>query len=101
MLPHLLDAPPFSLRLFLPTVPPGAHLIRERTLTMRLSRTFILPAITIALLVASSGCQNKLHDDNLALHQQNRELQTQLSEKEDRLRAAPDPAQLAAMQKEI
>jgi chemotaxis protein MotB len=54
-----------------------------------------------ALAIAGIGCQNKVHDENLALHQQNRELQAELTEKEDRLKAAPDPAQLAAMQKEI
>src|SRR5436190_13896856 len=68
---------------------------------MRLARTtstFIVSAMT---LVSVLGCQNKVHDENLALHQQNRELQAELTEKEDRLKAAPDPAQLAAMQKEI
>jgi flagellar motor protein MotB len=59
-----------------------------------------LVAATLSL-VSALGCQNKVHDENLALHQQNRELQAQLSEKDERLKAAPDPAQLAAMQKEI
>src|SRR5258706_9391976 len=54
-----------------------------------------------ASLFSAGGCQNKVHDENLALHQQNRELQTQLNDKDDRLKAAPDPAQLASMQREI
>src|SRR5258706_8930786 len=54
-----------------------------------------------ASLLSAAGCQNKVHDENLQLHQQNRELQTQLSDREERLKAAPDPAQLAAMQREI
>lgn len=57
--------------------------------------------LAAASLFSTLGCQNKVHDENLSLHQQNRELQAQLSEKEDRLRSAPDPAQLASMQKEI
>lgn len=68
---------------------------------MRIARTastFVLAAVS---LISAAGCQNKVHDENLALHQQNRELQAQLSEKEERLKAAPDPAQLATMQKEI
>ena len=55
-----------------------------------------------ALSIASGlGCVNKVHDENLALHGQNRELQAQLSEKEDRLKSAPDAAQLAAMQRDL
>jgi flagellar motor protein MotB len=53
------------------------------------------------LLVSGLGCQNKVHDENLALHQQNRELQTRLSTEEDKLRQAPDPAQLASLQRDI
>jgi flagellar motor protein MotB len=60
----------------------------------------LVPSLSL-VLIAAAGCQNKVHDENLALHEQNRELQAQLSEKEDRLRSAPDPAQLASMQKEI
>ena len=53
------------------------------------------------VLGAGVGCQNKMHDENLALHSQNRELQTRLSADDERLRQAPDPAQLASLQKEI
>src|SRR2546421_9984245 len=52
-------------------------------------------------LVAGLGCQNKVHDDNIALYNQNRELQAQLTDKDERLRAAPDPAQLATMQHDL
>ena len=34
-------------------------------------------------LVSAMGCQNKVHDENLQLHQQNRELQSQLSDRDD------------------
>jgi outer membrane protein OmpA-like peptidoglycan-associated protein len=40
-------------------------------------------------------------DENKRLWQQNRELQARLSESEARLRTAPDPNQVAAMQQEI
>jgi chemotaxis protein MotB len=52
-------------------------------------------------LVTGLGCQNKVHDENIALYNQNRELQAQLTDKDERLRAAPDPAQLAAMQHDL
>ena len=52
-------------------------------------------------LGAAVGCQNKVHDENLALHQQNRQLQARLTEEEGKLRAAPDPAQMAALQQQI
>src|SRR5258706_1247313 len=54
-----------------------------------------------ASLLSAAGCQNKVHDENLQLHQQNRELETQVNDRDERLKAAPDPAQLAAMQREI
>jgi flagellar motor protein MotB len=56
-----------------------------------------------ALLLAAgaAGCQNKLHDENLALHRQNRELQEELKDSQAKLRTAPDPNQVATMQQEI
>jgi outer membrane protein OmpA-like peptidoglycan-associated protein len=58
--------------------------------------------IGITMMCAlSGGCQNKLQDENLSLWQQNRELQSQLSDANARLKTAPDPAQLASMQSEI
>ena len=68
---------------------------------MTVPRTASFIPTAFALVALTLGCQNKVHDENLALHHQNRELQAQNSELQDRLRAAPDPAQLASMQKEI
>jgi flagellar motor protein MotB len=48
-----------------------------------------------------SGCQNKLHDENIALHRQNRELQTRLNETEIRLQQAPNPADMQRLQGEL
>jgi chemotaxis protein MotB len=53
------------------------------------------------IALTAVGCQNKLHDENVALHRQNRELQAQLNESQDRLRTAPDPTQVAQMQQEL
>jgi chemotaxis protein MotB len=54
------------------------------------------------------GCQNKLHDDNVALYDQNNKLQaeltdtrTRLADTEARLQKAPDPSQLSQMQSRI
>jgi hypothetical protein len=33
-----------------------------------------------ASLMAATGCQNKLHDDNMALHDQNNKLQADLND---------------------
>ena len=55
----------------------------------------------VVLAFAAVGCQNKLHDENVQLHRQNRELQAQLTDSQNKLRTAPDPAQLQAMQQEI
>src|SRR5450432_3474886 len=60
----------------------------------------IVPIVALLGLLAG-GCQNKLHDENIALYQQNRELQAKLSDAENRLKAAPDPSQLQSMQQEI
>lgn len=48
-----------------------------------------------------TGCQNKLHDENARLWEQNRELQDRLAAADARARTAPDPSQLSAMQGEI
>ena len=61
----------------------------------------LMGAMALMCCVAATGCQNKLQDENVALWQQNRELQSQLSDANSRLRSAPDPAQLASMQSEI
>lgn len=59
-------------------------------------------ASTVALLgLFSVGCQNKIHDENIALHRQNRELQSQKLSLEQELAQRPDASQLATMQQEI
>jgi flagellar motor protein MotB len=70
-------------------------------------RTFAATLVCGATLLAT-GCQNKMHDENLALHEQNRKLQADLNDKssrltdtEGRLAQAPDPAALGAMQARI
>jgi flagellar motor protein MotB len=60
-----------------------------------------LVAAALFCCMAAVGCQNKLQDENVALWQQNRELQSQLTDANSKLRSAPDPAQLAGMQTEI
>lgn len=63
--------------------------------------SFAILALSGVFGFASGGCQNKLHDENVALWNQNRELQSRLSDDDSRLRAAPDPAQLSSMQGQI
>ncbi|HRK31826.1 MAG TPA: OmpA family protein [Tepidisphaeraceae bacterium] len=61
-----------------------------------------LSIVGLLLTVAvGSGCQNKLHDENLALHRQNRELQTRLNEAEIRLQQSPNPGDLQRLQGEL
>jgi flagellar motor protein MotB len=64
--------------------------------------------LTGVLSLAAAGCQNKLHDDNLALHDQNNKLQAELNETrsrladtQGRLSQAPDPASVGQMQSRI
>ncbi|CAN5678975.1 hypothetical protein BH09PLA1_BH09PLA1_22340 [soil metagenome] len=57
--------------------------------------------VVLVLASLAGGCQNKLYDENLALHNQNRELQQKLTESDMRLRSAPDPSQMASMQQEL
>lgn len=58
-------------------------------------------AVLVGLVLVVTGCQNKLHDENLQLHAQNRELQAQLSDAQGRLRQAPDPNETAAMRQQL
>jgi flagellar motor protein MotB len=57
----------------------------------------------VALLgIISAGCQEKaLKAENVELRQENRNLQAKLADTETRLRSAPDPGQLSAMQQEL
>jgi flagellar motor protein MotB len=64
-------------------------------------RSGMIVSIVSVLGMFAIGCQSKMQDENTALYQQNRELQAKLTDAQNRLRAAPDPAQLASMQQEI
>ena len=68
---------------------------------MKLARIASTVLFSTVSTFAGLGCVNKVHDENLALHDQNRELQTQLNERDGRLKSAPDGSQLSAMQKEL
>jgi chemotaxis protein MotB len=74
---------------------------------MNVSRIAAL-AIGAASLLLVGGCQNKIHDENLALHDQNNKLQadlndarSKLSDTEGRLAKAPDPSSVSQMQARI
>jgi flagellar motor protein MotB len=61
-----------------------------------------------ASLLAATGCQNKLHDDNMALHDQNNKLQadlndtrSKLTDTEGRLAQAPDPTTVNQLQNRV
>lgn len=66
-------------------------------------RLMSISATLISLVAFGMGCQSKMHDENLALHHQNRELQAQLSEEKNRPKTATadNSGQIAAMQSEI
>ena len=55
----------------------------------------------VGLFAGAAGCQNKMRDENTALWNQNRELQSQLNDTRSKLNQAPDPTQLASMQTAI
>src|SRR5436190_7792417 len=64
---------------------------------------FAFAFLTLAL--ASTGCQNKVADENKDLWRQNRELQARLKESDARASApqpqSADPAQVAALQAQL
>ncbi len=64
-------------------------------------RSWMVMSVVSLMGLTSVGCQNKLHDENMDLHRQNRELQAKLTDAENRLRQAPDPGQLQSMQQQI
>ena len=70
--------------------------------------TFRTATLLLGASLLAAGCQNKLHDDNMALHDQNRKLQADLNDTRDRLgdtesrlAKAPDPASVSQMQARI
>ena len=58
-----------------------------------LRTTLFLAAAALALPLAT-GCANRMHDENLSLHQQNRELQAQLDSQRasEQMNVEPEPA---------
>ena len=64
------------------------------------SRLF-LAAATLAAGGLSTGCQNAMYDENVALHEQSRALQAQNKNLRGELQNRPDAAQLAALQAEL
>ena len=61
----------------------------------------VLLSAGAAASVSAVGCQNSLHDDNLKLHTQNRELQQRVRSLEGELGNRPDATQVAGLQGEI
>jgi chemotaxis protein MotB len=58
-------------------------------------------ALGAVCLVAATGCKSKMHDENLALHSQNRELQSELATKDAELSGRPDAATVAQQQAQL
>src|SRR5213076_1285574 len=67
---------------------------------MSLSRMSFLTAAFLAGAI-SLGCKSKIHDENDALWQQNRELQSDKNRMQADLASRPDSAQVQAMQQQI
>jgi flagellar motor protein MotB len=70
---------------------------------MRFARMgFVAGTAVVVLALVSTGCQSKVHKENEALWQQNRELQQKLTETAAAPKAQPqDQAQLAALQQQV
>ena len=66
---------------------------------MRIARMGFIAGILASLFIAA-GCTNKVHDENQALWQQNRELQAKNSELAN-AGSKQDTAQLAALQQQV
>ena len=65
-------------------------------------KTFSVASLSLIVLsLLAGGCQSKILEENKSLWAQNRELQAQLADSNERMKAAPDSAQLASMQAEI
>lgn len=62
------------------------------------AKTGIMLAVVAASVV---GCDSAMHDENVGLHKQNRELQSQLDSINAQLRDRSDPAQMRALQAEL
>lgn len=68
---------------------------------MRLIRMGAMTAMVAIATAGSIGCKSSMHDENLALHAQNRELQEQLRMREAERDARLDPSALAAKDAEL
>ena len=93
-----LDAHNWRISITL-NLPNNGH--TTKGVAMRIARMGLLTGLFCALGAGAVGCQNKMHDDNVALHRQNRELQEAKSRTDAELAQRPDPTQVAALQQQI
>src|SRR5205823_5992659 len=73
------------------------HNSPTKGVAMGTARMGFIASLAVAAL-AVSGCQNKLHDENRALWQQNRDLQARLASASE---PKTDPAQLNQLQSDL
>src|SRR4051812_46756661 len=64
-------------------------------------RSWLIMSILALLGISSAGCQNKLHDENMELYRQNRELQADNTRLKQELGQRPDPGALTQMQQQL
>lgn len=64
-------------------------------------RSGLIAAGLVLVGMLTVGCQNKIHEENLALHRQNRELQAEKDRLQQELASRPDASQVASMQQEL
>jgi len=72
-----------------------------RRYCLGISRSCLKVGMLGLVALGAVGCQNKLYDDNVALRQQNLELQQKLTDAQNKLNVAPDPSQMNTMQSEL
>jgi flagellar motor protein MotB len=65
---------------------------------MRRSGLIVLGLMLLGM--SSAGCQNKMYEENLGLHRQNRELQAENTRLKQEMGQKVDPSELAAMQQQ-
>jgi flagellar motor protein MotB len=64
-------------------------------------RSWTIVSLFAFLAFVSIGCQDKVHDENISLHRQNRELQAKNTQLEEDLSKRPDASQIQTYQNEI
>lgn len=64
-------------------------------------RSGLIVLVVTAVGFVAGGCQNKLHDENVALYRQNRELQSDNSKLKQDVNSRPDPATVTQLQAEL